>query len=108
MKRYIKSSDDRLSKYTIEPVPECDDDETGEHTCWAMKSAYPTYTSSGERYDYIWISKYDDQEYVVENANGYNLVGEGKSYKTLRGATKKAAEIMWRRDEAGSYQDVER
>jgi len=107
MKRYIKSSDDRLSKYTIEPIPECDDPETGEHTCWAMRSAGPTYTPNGERYDYIWITKYGDQEYVVENADGYNLVGEGKSYKTLRGATKQAAEIMWRRDESGSYQDVE-
>lgn len=102
MKRYIKSSSDNLMDiYTLEVVTECND-ENDEPTCWAMKSQY---SDDRGRYDFVWITKYGDDEYIIEDSNGYNRA-DGKTYKTLRGAWKEAARIMQRRDEAGSHIEI--
>ena len=102
MKRYIKSSsEDFKEMYPLEVVPECND-ENDEPTCWAMRSQY---SDDRGRYDFVWITKYDDKEYIIEDSNGNNRT-DGKTYKTLRGAWKEAARIMQRRDEAGSYVEI--
>ena len=86
-------------KRELEVVPECNDDN-GNPTCWAMASEYDR---GSKRYHYIWISKYDDKEYVVEDSYGNNLAG--KTYKTLWGAKREAEGIIWRQDETGAYSD---
>lgn len=79
-------------------VPECDD-ENGNPACWAMLVG-----ETEKRKHYIWICKYDDTEYIVEDSRGYNLT-DGKIYKTLAGAKKQAEGIAWRQDEYGTYTD---
>lgn len=84
-------------------VPECNDDN-GNPTCWAMLTGI-TYDISGKSINhYIWISKYSESCYIVENSNGFNLT-DGKEYKTLKGAKKKAESVAWRQDETGFFTD---
>ena len=84
----------------LEIVPECIDETTGEPTCWAMKSGFD---AGANRYHFIWITKYDEKEYVVEDSNGHNRAG--KTFKTLWGAKRAAEGIIWRQDETGCYSD---
>lgn len=42
------------------PILECDNEETGEHECWACEVDSPKYGK------YIWITKCSDTEYDVE------------------------------------------
>lgn len=79
-------------------VPECNDDNDIP-TCWAMLVAE---TDNGNHF--LWISKWSENEYVVEDSNGYNRAGD-KVYKTLAGAKKKAEEIAWRQEETGFFTD---
>jgi len=85
-------------KRELEIVPECNDDNDNP-CCWAMFIC---------RYDgkshFLWICKYDEQEYVVEDSAGYNRAG-GKVYKTLQGAKKAAEAIAWRQEETGFFTD---
>lgn len=69
-------------------VPECDNEETGEHTCWAISM------KGNDRNHFVWITKYDAKEYIVEDSHGNNLA-KGKVYKTLSGAKRKAEEIAY-------------
>ena len=106
MKRYIKSdsivgSDNLTDIYTLEVVPE-GNDEDDQPTCWALASQFE---DENGRHDFIWISKYDDNEYIVEDSNGNNRA-HGKTYKTLKGAWKEAARIMQRRDESSSFLEL--
>ena len=87
-------------KRELEVVIECDDDENNP-TCWAMKSEFDY---GGNRYHYVWIIKYGEKEYIVENSGGYNLVGN-QVFKTLWGAKRAAEGIIWRQDESGCYSD---
>ena len=75
-------------------VPECND-ENDNPCCWAM-----TVCDN----HYIWVSKYGDKEYIIEDSNGNNLAGN-KVYKTLSGARREAESIAWRQDENGLYTD---
>lgn len=86
-------------KRELNIVHECDDDN-GSPRCWSMASEYDR---ESERYHYIWICKYDDKEYVVEDSYGNNLAR--KTYKTLCGAKREAEGIIWRQDESGFYTD---
>lgn len=86
-------------KRELNIVHECDDDNENPR-CWSMASEYDR---GAERYHYIWIIKYDDKEYVVEDSDGNNLAG--KTYKTLWGAKREAEGIIWRQDESGFYTD---
>lgn len=96
MKRYIKSSyDDRSSEYTLEVVPEGNDDNDNP-TCWALK-----FHDDNKKEHYIWISFYED-EYIVEDAEGNNLAGK-LEYKTLAGATRKAKELAKRQQMKGFF-----
>ena len=79
-------------------VPECND-ENDNPCCWAM---LVSECDNGRHY--LWICKYDEKEYVVENSAGYNLA-DGKTYKTLSGAKKQAEAIAWRQDESGCFTD---
>lgn len=85
-------------KRSLEIIPECND-ENDEPRCWSM---LVTECDNGRHY--IWIVKYDNQEYIVEDSIGNNLTGD-KVYKTLTGAKKKAEEIAWRQDESGFFTD---
>ena len=42
-----------------EIIHECDDEE-GNPTCWALEINHSLYGK------YVWISKYDDRDYIVE------------------------------------------
>lgn len=102
MKRYIKSSSDNLMGiYKLEVVPECND-EDDQPTCWAIASQFEDERG---RHDFVWITKYGDKEYIIEDSNGYNRT-DGRTYKTLKGAWKEAARIMERRDESGSFVEI--
>lgn len=81
-----------MAKRDLVAVPECDNEETGEHTCWSMKMQCNNINH------YIWITKYDEKEYIVEDSHGHNLVHPNKVYKTLSGA-KRAAEATCDRQE---------
>lgn len=76
-------------------VPE-DNDENGNPRCWYI-------ASNDEKPHYIWIYKYDEKEYVVEDSYGNNRAG--KVYKTLWGAKRSAEGIIWRQEESGAYSD---
>ena len=84
-------------KRELEIVPECND-ENDIPRCWAIRSEYD---QGGNRYHYIWICQYSEDEYLVENSYGHNLAG--KTYKTLRGAKRAAEEIIWRQEETGCF-----
>lgn len=84
-------------KLKLEVIPECND-ENDNPTCWSMEAG----ESKGIK-QYVYISKYDDREFIVEDSNGYNLADHGKVYKTLNGAKRKAEEICWRQNETGSF-----
>lgn len=86
-------------KRELNIVHECDDDN-GNPRCWSMASEYDR---GSERYHYIWICKYDDKDYRVEDSDGHNRAG--KIFKTLWGAKRAAEEIIWRQDESGFYTD---
>ena len=79
-------------------VPECND-ENDNPTCWAM-----LVCDAADGMHYIWITKYDDKEYIVEDSNGHNLTCN-KVYKTLQGAKREAEGIAWRQDESGFFTD---
>ena len=79
-------------------VPECDNEETGEHSCWAIP------IKGSDRNHYVWISKYDDKEYIVEDSHGNNLANN-KVYKTLSGAKKKAEEIAFEQETERIFTD---
>ena len=85
-------------KRELEIIPECNDDNDNP-CCWSM-----LVCDTGDKRHFIWITKYDDKEYVVENSDGYNLV-DGKVYKTLAGAKKRAEGIAWRQEETGYFTD---
>lgn len=82
-------------------VHECDD-EQGNPTCWSMFCGY-SWDCDHKRNHFIWICKYDEKEYVVENASGYNC--SGKIFKTLWGAKREAEGIAWRQEESGCFTD---
>ena len=85
-------------KRELNIVHECDDDN-GNPTCWSMAGGDPNTCEV----HYIWICKYDDHDFRVEDSYGNNQAG--KIYKTLWGAKRAAEEIIWRQDETGAYSD---
>lgn len=95
-------------KRELEIVPECNDEVTGEPTCWAMLvgKSYREGDEVGKpsKNHYLWITKYGEKEYWVEDSRGYNRAGD-KIYTTLQGAKRKAEEIAWRQDFSGCYSD---
>ena len=82
----------------LEIVPECND-ENDNPTCWGMLICED---GSGKRH-YIWITKYDEKEYIVEDSHGFNRAD--KVYKTLKGAKKAAEAIAYRQNESGCFTD---
>lgn len=84
----------------LDIVHECDDDN-GNPCCWSMAGEYDP---NAKRSHFIWICKYGEKEYIVENSEGHNLAG-GKVFKTLWGAKREAEGIIWRQDETGCYSD---
>ena len=80
-------------KRQLKVVTECND-ENNTPTCWAIEVNY-----SDEVRGFIWITKYGEKEYKVENSDGYDI--SGKTYKTLAGAKREAEGIAWRREETG-------
>ncbi len=86
-------------KRELEVVPESNDDD-GRPTLWSVKG---DYDNGAKRHHYVWISKYDEKLYVVEDSYGRNL--SGKVFKTLWGAKREAEGIIWRQDESGAYTD---
>ena len=85
-------------KRNLHIVPECNDDSDNP-TCWSMAGGDPNTCGC----HYIWICKYGEKEYVIEDSCGNNLAG--KTYKTLWGAKREAEGIIWRQDESGAYTD---
>lgn len=83
----------------LEIVPECND-ENDNPTCWGMLVCED---GTGRRH-FLWICKYDEKEYIVEDSRGNNLT-DGKVYKTLKGAKKAAEAIAYRQDESGFFTD---
>lgn len=82
-------------------VPECND-EYDIPACWAMSCGKD---SDGHEH-FIWICKYTDfpfDEYRVEDSYGFDLAYE--TFKTLRGAKRRAEGIAWRQEETGFYTD---
>ena len=79
-------------------VPECNDEDDNP-TCWAIEGG--DEKTCGKHF--VWICRYVENEYVVEDSIGRDLAG--KTYKTLRGAKKAAEGIIWRQDESGAYSD---
>lgn len=84
MKRLVYASEPLYE--SIEVVPEANDEDDNP-CCWALKF----FDESGNRH-YVWISKYDEKEYVVEDSNGNDL-GNGP-LKTLTGAKNRANEVI--------------
>lgn len=74
----------------LEVVIDCND-ENDNPTCWAMKFYW-----SSDNHDWIYICKYSDTEYKVEDADGFELAEH--SYKTLGGAKRYAEGVCWRRE----------
>lgn len=97
----VTGSDNLTDIYTLEVVPECND-EDDQPTCWALASQFEDERG---RHDFIWITKYDDKEYIIEDSNGHSYA-HGRTYKTLKGAWKEAARIMERRDESGTFAEI--
>lgn len=84
----------------LEIVPECNDEDTDEPRCWAIRSIFDIKAC---RYHYVWICRYDDKEYVIENSDGVRLVK--KAYRTLQGAREKAESVLVRQEQTGLYTD---
>ena len=80
------------TNYKVDVVPEADDDYD-QPTTWSIEMT----DSEGTKH-YIWIVKYDEKEYVVEDSNGNNLA-KGLKYTTFAGAKKKAFEIARRQED---------
>lgn len=89
MKRMIKANEEYEFTYTVEPIPESQD-EYGIDRCWAIK--FPS--EDGEDH-YVWITQYGDKEFIVEDSDGENLA-KGLVYKTFSGAKVKALNIAKR------------
>ena len=85
-------------KRSWEIIPECNDEITGEPRCWAAAS-----TEDDGAKHFIWISQYDDKEFIVEDSAGFNRAD--KVFKTLGGAKRAAEGILWRQEETGFYTD---
>lgn len=95
MKRYIHAdtaySDVQASvDYTVEVVPECNDEDDNP-ACWGLK-----FFDDNGKHHFIWITKYDDKEYIVEDSNGRNLADDDMVFKTFTGAKKRAEDVMRR------------
>lgn len=88
----------KYPKRELNIVPECNDDNDNP-ACWSMAGG--DEKTCGRHF--IWICKYDDKEYIVEDSYGNNLAG--KVFKTLWGAKREAEGIIWRQDESGAYTD---
>lgn len=86
-------------KRKIEVVPECND-ENDNPACWALTIC----TDPNGKTHFLWITKYDEKEYIVEDSNGYNRAHD-KVYKTFRGALKMAEEIAYRQEDTGLFTD---
>ena len=91
MKRWIHCTSNAITAssipYAVEVVPECNDEDDNP-ACWGLKF----YDDNGNRH-FVWITKYDDKEYIVEDSNGNNLAKD-LVYRTFSGAKKKAEEVM--------------
>ena len=87
-------------KRELSIIAECNDEITGEPACWSMESQYDPGT---ERKHFIWITKYSDKEYIVEDSAGNNLTN--KVFKSLSGAKRAAEGIIWRQEESGYFTD---
>lgn len=85
MKKWIHAS--YQFEYELEVISEAND-ENDNPTCWGMK-----FLSNDGDTHYVWITKYDDSEYIIEDADGNNLTKKKKVYKTFSGAKRGAAEI---------------
>ena len=92
MKRWIHCTSNAITassiSYDVEVVPECND-EFDNPCCWGLKF----YDDSDNKH-FVWITKYDDKEYIVEDSNGSNLAKDDMVFKTFTGAKKRAEEIM--------------
>ena len=86
MKRLIYSNSDL---YKLDVVPECNDEDDNP-ACWSL-----TFQDDNGDNHFIWITKYDDNEYVVEDSEGRNLA-KNLVYKTFSGAKRKAEEVVRR------------
>ena len=83
----------------FEIVPECND-ENDNPACWAVTICT---TPDGKRH-FLWITKYAENEYKVEDSNGHDRT-DGKTYKTFAGAKRKADEIAYRQEDTGLFTD---
>ena len=52
-------------KLTWEAVTECDDEETGEHTCWSAEINHPQYGR------FVWITILANRYHVEYYNNGF-------------------------------------
>lgn len=59
-------------------------------------------TDSEGKHHWIWITKYDENEYVVEDSQGHNLAND-LTYKTFAGAKKKAFQIAARQEDRNFF-----
>lgn len=82
-----------MNKYYLRVVPEAND-ENDNPTCWSVH-VFDNH--------FIWICKYSNNEYRIENSNGYCL--NDKTYKTLSGAVRIARQIAERQNESGFTTD---
>lgn len=82
----------------LEVVPECNDDNDNP-CCWSVYIC--TFNSKKH---FIWITKYGNNEYVIENSQGYSLIGK-KTYKTLDAAKKQAETIAWIQETTKNFTD---
>lgn len=88
----------KYPKRELTVISECND-EYDNPTCWAMSCG-----KDGDGHEhFVWICKYADDEYIVENSNGFNLANE--KYKTLWGAKRNAEKIAWIEENNGVYTD---
>lgn len=53
-------------KKELNVVHECDDEVTGEPRCWAIQGGDPKTRGA----HYIWICKYDEKEFIIEDSMG--------------------------------------
>ncbi len=83
-------------KLQLSVIAECND-ENDNPTCWSMIAG----ECKGHKM-FVYVTKYDENEYIVEDSEGHNLNGK-KAYKTLNGAKRKAEEICWRQNETGYF-----
>lgn len=64
-----------MSKLTWQPVTECDNEETGEHTCWAAAIHNPKYGC------YVWVTRTYNNMFSVDIDKGgvFTSLAECKS-----------------------------